>query len=72
MLRAHFRAAGLPQAFQILDNQDQLALIKRLLKALNVDDEKYPPRELMYFINSNKDAGRRSPAVDAQDEFYGA
>jgi len=70
MLRAHFRAAGLPQAFQILDNQDQLALIKRLLKALNVDDEKYPPRELMYFINSNKDAGRRSPAVDAQDEFY--
>src|SRR4249919_1327892 len=70
MLRAHFRAAGLPQAFQILDNQDQLALIKRMLKALNVDDEKYPPRELMYFINNNKDAGRRSPAVDAQDEFY--
>jgi DNA helicase-2/ATP-dependent DNA helicase PcrA len=70
MLRAHFRAAGLPQAFQILDTQDQLALIKRILKALNVDDEKYPPRELMYFINSNKEAGRRSPAVDAQDEFY--
>src|SRR6202795_1765467 len=54
MLRAHFRDAGLPQTFQILDTQDQLALIKRLLKALNVDNEKSPPRELMHFINSNK------------------
>jgi len=70
MLRAHYRDAGLPQAFQILDNQDQVALIKRVLKALNVDDEKYPPREVMYFINSNKDAGRRPPAVEVQDEFY--
>ena len=70
MLRAHFRDAGLPQAFQILDTQDQLALIKRMLKALNVNDEKYPARELMYFINSNKEAGRRPPAVDAQDEYY--
>src|SRR5436305_4608206 len=66
MLRAHYRDAGLPQAFQILDNQDQVALTKRVLKALNVDDEKYPPREVMYFINSNKDAGRRAPAVEVQ------
>jgi DNA helicase-2/ATP-dependent DNA helicase PcrA len=41
MLRAHFREAGLPQLFQILDSQDQLALIKRLLKAANVDEEKF-------------------------------
>src|SRR5215470_12029412 len=46
MLRAHYRDAGLPQTFQILDSQDQMALIKRLLKALNVDDERYPPRDL--------------------------
>jgi DNA helicase-2/ATP-dependent DNA helicase PcrA len=71
LLRAHFRQAGLPQAFQILDTQDQLALIKRVLRALNVDEEKYPPRELMYFINSNKEAGRRPPAVETQDQFYG-
>src|ERR671929_1411340 len=64
LLRAHYRAASLPQTFQILDSQDQLALIKRVLKSLNVDDEKYPPRELMYFINSNKDAGRRPNAVE--------
>src|SRR3989337_4275705 len=44
MLRAHHREAGLPQLFQILDTQDQLSLIKRLLKSLNVDEERFPPR----------------------------
>src|SRR6476469_3352023 len=52
ILRAHFRNAGLPQAFQILDNQDQVALIKRLLKAANVDEEKFPPRQIAWYINS--------------------
>jgi DNA helicase-2/ATP-dependent DNA helicase PcrA len=68
MLRAHHRDAGLPHTFQILDSQDQLALIKRLLKAMNVDDERFPPRELQYFVNANKDAGLRSAAVEAYDE----
>jgi DNA helicase II / ATP-dependent DNA helicase PcrA len=68
MLRAHYRDAGLPQTFQILDSQDQLALIKRLLKAMNVDDERFPPRELQYFVNANKEAGLRSAAVEAHDE----
>src|ERR1700686_3142861 len=44
MLRAHYREANLPQTFQILDSGDQLSAIKRLMKAMNVDDEKYPPR----------------------------
>ncbi len=68
MLRAHYRDAGLPQTFQILDGQDQLALIKRLLKSMNVDDERYPPRELQYFVNANKEAGLRPAAVEAYDE----
>ena len=51
LLRAHYREAGLPQLFQILDGADQLAAIKRLLKTLNVDDEKFPPRELQHFIS---------------------
>ena len=51
LLRAHYREAGLPQTFQILDSADQLAMVKRLLKNLNIDDEKYPPRELCHFIN---------------------
>jgi DNA helicase-2/ATP-dependent DNA helicase PcrA len=69
MLRAHYRDAGLPQTFQILDSQDQMALIKRLLKALNVDDERYPPRDLQYFINANKESGRRANAVEAGDDW---
>jgi DNA helicase-2/ATP-dependent DNA helicase PcrA len=69
LLRAHHRDAGLPETFQILDQADQLAAIKRLLKALNVDDEKYPARDLQHFINGNKDAGIRSHEVEAWDEW---
>jgi DNA helicase-2/ATP-dependent DNA helicase PcrA len=69
LLRTHYRDAGLPQTFQILDSQDQLSAIKRLLKALNVDDEKYPPRNLMYFINGAKDQGLRADAVEAFDDY---
>ena len=69
MLRAHYRDANLPQTFQILDSQDQQSAIKRLLKSLNVDDEKYKPRELSWFINSAKDQGLRASAVEANDEF---
>ncbi|GGC79991.1 UvrD-helicase domain-containing protein [Undibacterium terreum] len=67
LLRAHHRDAGLPQTFQILDSADQLSFIKRLLKANNVDDEKYPPRTLMYFINGAKDSGLRASEVEAYD-----
>jgi DNA helicase-2/ATP-dependent DNA helicase PcrA len=69
LLRAHYRDAGLPQTFQILDTQDQLSAIKRLLKALNVDDEKYPPRNLMYFINGAKEQGLRAHDVEANDDY---
>ena len=69
LLRAHHRDANLPQTFQILDSQDQLSAIKRLLKSLNVDDEKYPPRNLMYFINGAKEQGLRAQYVEAHDEY---
>ncbi|MDB5773565.1 MAG: uvrD, partial [Burkholderia sp.] len=69
LLRAHYRDAALPQTFQILDSADQLSAIKRLLKAHNVDDEKYPPRTLMYFINGAKDQGLRPKDVEAYDQF---
>ena len=68
MLRAHHRDAGLPQAFQILDTQDQLAAIKRLLKSLNVDEDRFPPRELQWFINGQKEEGVRSRDVALTDE----
>ena len=54
LLRAHHRDAGLPATFQILDSQDQLSAVKRLLKILNWDDEKFPPRQLQSFINGAK------------------
>ncbi len=69
MLRAHHREAGLPQTFQILDTQDQLSLIKRLLKTLNVDEERFPPRQVQWFVAAAKDEGLRAPQVEAQDEF---
>ncbi len=69
LLRAHHRDAGLPQTFQILDSGDQLSFIKRLLKANNIDDEKYPAKQLGYFINSAKDQGLRAAQVDAYDDF---
>ena len=69
LLRAHFRDAGLPQAFQILDSADQLAALKRLLRAHNVDDERYPPRQLAWFINHAKEEGLRAGAVEVNDEF---
>ena len=68
MLRAHYREAGLPQLFQILDSQDQLALIKRLMKAANVDEEKFPPRQIAWYINSHKDEGKRAADADDYDD----
>ena len=69
LLRAHYRDAGLPQLFQILDSADQQASVKRLLKSLNVDDEKFPPRELCHFINAQKEQGLRAAAVEAYDDW---
>src|SRR5215510_5578995 len=68
-LRMHHRDAGLPQLFQILDSQDQQAAIKRLLKALNVDEERFPAREAQYFINAAKEEGRRAKDVEIGDEI---
>ncbi|TGV10073.1 DNA helicase II [Alcaligenaceae bacterium 429] len=67
LLRAHHRDAGLPQSFQILDSADQLSAIKRLIKASNVDDEKYPPRDVQRFINSSKEDGFRPDDLDEFD-----
>ena len=68
MLRAHHRDAGLPQSFQILDSQDQLAAVKRLAKGLNMDEERFPPRELAWFIKGNKEEGVRASEVAVADE----
>ena len=68
MLRAHHRDAGLPQTFQILDSQDQLGAVKRLVKALDVDEDRFPPREVQYFINARKEEGLSAHDVTLSDE----
>ncbi len=67
LLRTHYRDAALPQTFQILDSQDQLSVIKRLLKTHNIDDVKFPAKTVMYFINNAKDQGLRADRVEAYD-----
>ena len=69
MLRAHYRDAGLPQTFQILDTQDQFSAVKRVLKSLNVDEDKFPPRQVQWFITGAKEAGDRFDKVEVFDEF---
>lgn len=65
-LRAHHKLAGLPQAFQILDTQDQLSAIKRLMKQNNVDEERFPAKELQWAIAGWKEEGLRPGAVDVR------
>ena len=66
-LRLHHRDAGLPSSFQILDSGDQLSLIKRLLKSLNIAEEIIAPRSLQGFINAQKETGLRASVLSAPD-----
>ncbi|OAJ70317.1 DNA helicase II [Methylobacillus sp. MM3] len=67
-LRSHHREARLPALFQILDTADQLSAIKRVMKAMNVDDEKFPPKQVQHYINGAKEEGMRAEHMDAYDK----
>ena len=69
LLRAHHREANLPQTFQILDSGDQLSAIKRVMKAQNVDPEKFIPRDVQNFISGSKEQGLRAQEVEAYDPY---
>ncbi len=64
ILRAHYREAGLPEQFQIIDSDDQLRVIRRAIRGLNLDDSEWPPKEAQWFINARKDDGQRPQHVD--------
>ena len=66
-LRAHYKMANLPQAFQILDTQDQLSAIKRLYKQFDINSERFPPKQTQWFIGGCKEDGLRPSAVEAND-----
>ncbi|MGB8434968.1 MAG: UvrD-helicase domain-containing protein, partial [Burkholderiales bacterium] len=69
MLRAHHREAGLPQLFQILDTQDQQSLVKRVLRGMNIDEDRFQARAVQWFINGHKEEGTRPKDVEAYDDI---
>ncbi len=69
LLRLHWREAGLPQTFQILDSEDQLRSIKRVMKALEVDDTRFVPRQVASFINARKDEGSRPQHIEDRGDY---
>ena len=68
LLRAHHAEAGLPENFQILDSDDQYRLIRRILKAMNLDEKHWPPRQVQWYINGNKDEGLRPQHIDTHND----
>ncbi len=66
-LRAHWKMAALPQGFQILDSGDQLSAVKRVIKAMNLDEERFVPKQVSWFIAGNKDDGQRPRDVEVRD-----
>ncbi len=68
MLRRHWREANLPQNFQIIDSDDQLRLIKRLIKNLEMDDDRWVPKEIQWFINAQKDEGLRPQHLEDEGD----
>jgi len=70
LLRMHWKEAGLTQNFQILDSDDQLRLIKRVMKTLAIDEQKWPARQAMWFINGQKDEGRRARELPMSDDLF--
>ncbi|HFD80370.1 MAG TPA: DNA helicase II [Gammaproteobacteria bacterium] len=70
LLRAHWKEAGLPQSFQVLDSDDQYRVIRRLLKAMDLDESRWPPRQVQWFINARKDEGQRPQHIEHRGDPY--
>lgn len=69
LLRLHWQLAKLPQTFQILDSEDQIRMVKRILKSLELDETRYPPRQVAGFINARKDEGSRPQHIEDRGDF---
>ena len=67
-LRAHWKLAGLSQGFQILDSSDQLSAVKRVIKAMQLDEERFVPKQVTWFIAGSKEEGKRPRDVELRDE----
>ncbi|MGB3621898.1 MAG: DNA helicase II [Ketobacter sp.] len=70
LLRMHYQDARLPQNFQILDADDQLRLVKRIMRQMELDESRWPPKQAQAFINSNKDEGLRAAHIDVHGDAF--
>ncbi len=70
LLRAHWREANLPQTFQILDSDDQLRVVKRIHKSLELDEARWPPKQMQWFINGKKEEGQRPHHIEHYNDPY--
>lgn len=70
LLRMHWQEAKLPQNFQIIDSDDQLRLVKRVMRSMDVDEKKWPARQACWFINGQKDEGKRAHQVASSDDLF--
>ncbi|MCY7354047.1 MAG: DNA helicase II [Lysobacter sp.] len=70
LLRLHWQDAKLPEGFQILDSDDQLRLIKRVVQPLELDEARFPPRQIAWWINAQKDEGRRPQHIQPGDDQW--
>ncbi|TXL01223.1 DNA helicase II [Methylococcaceae bacterium HT1] len=70
LLRQHNKEAKLPDTFQVIDSDDQLRLIKRLMKAMSIDDTRWPPKQVVWFINAQKDEGIRAGHIQESGDLY--
>ena len=71
LLKLHWKEAGLPENFQILDSDDQLRLVKRILKALDLDESRFAPKQAQWFISAQKDEGKRARYLQESGDFIG-
>jgi DNA helicase II / ATP-dependent DNA helicase PcrA len=73
LLRLHWQDAKLPESFQVLDSDDQQRLVKRVVQALELDEARFPPRQIAWWINAQKDEGRRPQHIQPEgDEWASA
>ncbi len=70
LLRAHWKEAELPQSFQIMDSEDQHRAIKRVIREMGLDDKRWVPREVQWWINARKDEGLRSHNIEHRNDNY--
>ncbi len=70
LLKAHWQQARLPQNFQVMDSDDQLRLVKRIIAEMNISDDRIQPKQVQWFINGQKDEGRRAQYVLTHGDWY--